>query len=514
MSDPSIKKRLSISIETKKAVLDEAESGVTNKSELARRFNLNRNSVADILKNKRAILDAISFGKNVKRARLRAPKYAELEKVLMLWLKQVRSQDVPVTGPIIKKKAIEIANNLNILDFSASEGWLSRFKERHSIVFKSIQGESGSTDVTSLIDWHHKLLKPEIDEFSQDDIFKIDETGLFFRMLPNNTLEFRNEKCYAGENSKERITILFGANMNGKEKLPLLIIGKSKNPRCFNNKKLPENVQYFANSKTWMTSEIFEKWLTQWDKELSMRKVLLYLDTCPSHTNIPLKNITLKFLPQNSDSLPAPSCNHGIIQSFKCFYRRNLLKHKIDSIDSETDFNISLLHAINFADCAWQEVTQLTISNCFNSDSLISELALLHEHNGDDHIQTYWDRLQYQGEIELNIPLCDYLTIDDSLVTEGVFSIEEIIEEERSKKNNLEDISEGDDNVEIETIEIIKEVTLPEAMNAMRTLELYLQNYPKALEIFYKLDEEMLKSCEEMKQSKIEDYFSSSNNLE
>ena len=140
MTDSSNKKRQSISIETKKAILDAIESGATNKTELAQRFNLKRRSINRILNGKQAILDAISDGKNVKRARLRAPKYEELEQVLLQWHKQIRSQNVQVNGLLMKEKAIEIAKNLDISNFSASDGWLSRFKERHSIAFKTIQG--------------------------------------------------------------------------------------------------------------------------------------------------------------------------------------------------------------------------------------------------------------------------------------------------------------------------------------------------------------------------------------
>jgi hypothetical protein len=45
--------------------------------------------------------------------------------------------------------------------------------------------------------------------------------------------------------------------MDGSEKIPLLVIGKSLNPRCFGKKnnraKLPVN--YKANKKAWMTGK-------------------------------------------------------------------------------------------------------------------------------------------------------------------------------------------------------------------------------------------------------------------
>ena len=82
----------------------------------------------------------------------------------------------------------------------------------------------------------------------------------FFRLFPDKTLEFKGVDCHGGKNSKERLTVMVCANMAGSEKMPLLVIGKSKNLRCFKNiKTLPTS--YEANKKAWITSELFTAWL-------------------------------------------------------------------------------------------------------------------------------------------------------------------------------------------------------------------------------------------------------------
>lgn len=55
----------------------------------------------------------------------------------------------------------------------------------------------------------------------------------FFKLLPSKSITFNGEKCTGGKLSKERLTVLVGTNMSGSGKLKLLVIGKSKNPRCF-----------------------------------------------------------------------------------------------------------------------------------------------------------------------------------------------------------------------------------------------------------------------------------------
>lgn len=94
-------------------------------------------------------------------------------------------------------------------------------------------------------------------------------------------MTFKKETCSGGQHSKERITVLVGANMDGSEKLPLLVIGKSKNPRCFKNIK-SKAVPYEGNKKPWMTAVIFENWLLELDKTYRKKKRTI---TCKTYSN-------------------------------------------------------------------------------------------------------------------------------------------------------------------------------------------------------------------------------------
>lgn len=156
-------------------------------------------------------------------------------------------------------------------NFECSESWIKRFRNRHNIVGGTVSGESASVSERTTEEWLKNVF-PEIRKNYRDEqIFNADETGLFFKMTPNKTLKFKGEKCSGGKMSKDRITVLVVANMTGTVKKKLLVIGKSKNPRCFKNvKRLP--VDYKSNRRAWMVSEIFEKFLRDWDKELCASK--------------------------------------------------------------------------------------------------------------------------------------------------------------------------------------------------------------------------------------------------
>lgn len=90
-------------------------------------------------------------------------------------------------------------------------------------------------------------------------------------MLPDKTMEFKDVNCHVGKKNKERITAMVCANMSGTNKLPLLVIGRASNPRCFKHvKSLP--VEYYSNKKAWMTLEIFTEWVKKLEKKMLRKK--------------------------------------------------------------------------------------------------------------------------------------------------------------------------------------------------------------------------------------------------
>lgn len=133
----------------------------------------------------------------------------------------------------------------------------------------------------------------------------MDECGLFYNMLPDKTYAYKGENCNGGKVSKERLTILVGANMDGTEKLPILVIGKSKKPKCFQNvKSFP--CDYESNKKAWMTITIYEAYLKKLDAKMrrAKRSIILFVDNCAAHSkDAKYSNVKVLFLPPNSTSV-------------------------------------------------------------------------------------------------------------------------------------------------------------------------------------------------------------------
>ncbi|GFX45015.1 tigger transposable element-derived protein 4 [Trichonephila clavipes] len=126
-------------------------------------------------------------------------------------MRQCRGQNIPMNSSLLKKKAKAFAKELGI-EFSASEGWLTNFKKRNGIVFKKMCGKSSSVDINVCSEWQNSL-SDLIKECEPRNIFNTDETGLFFKCLPEKTFIFTKEKCHGGKHSKERLTILHAGRL-------------------------------------------------------------------------------------------------------------------------------------------------------------------------------------------------------------------------------------------------------------------------------------------------------------
>jgi hypothetical protein len=72
---------------------------------------------------------------------------------LATWFKQARGSNAEISGTLLREKVVHIATRLGIEDFKASNGWISGFKQRHSVVYKTVSGECKSVDSSTVEEW-------------------------------------------------------------------------------------------------------------------------------------------------------------------------------------------------------------------------------------------------------------------------------------------------------------------------------------------------------------------------
>ena len=244
------------SIKDKYNALKEIEDGNT-KSKVALKYGIPKNTLSTWFKNKEKIFDAVKKGNNSKRQRLREGSFANLDQAIFKWLLIVRSRDVAVSALILKTKAMEFAEKMNVKDFHASDGWLYRWKKRYNVSFKTVSGEANACTSEMVAPWEETTLPTILSKYKLNKIYNADEFGLFYRVQPKKSFHIKNEKCVGGKHSKLRLTGLAAANAIGK-KLPMFVIGKAKSPRCFKRvKHLP--CRYRSQKKSWMDSILFEE---------------------------------------------------------------------------------------------------------------------------------------------------------------------------------------------------------------------------------------------------------------
>ncbi|XP_050297254.1 tigger transposable element-derived protein 4-like [Anthonomus grandis grandis] len=340
--------------------------------------------------------------------KIRNPVRLDVDQALIRWFEVRRTENIPISGPLLKAKAEDLSKRLHGGDFKCSTGW--RFKVRRNINVGKVSGEAGDVSREAVVNWLTEKWPSIAQNYSCEDIFNGDETGLFYKMTPDRTLKFRVEKCVGGKQSKLRYTVWVCANMTGSEKCKLLVIGKYERPRCMKNiKNLP--VIYKSNRRAWMTSDIFINYLKEWDEKLrrQKRKILLLVDNCAAHPkNVDLTNIRLEFLPPNCTSVIQPM-DQGIIKCLKTYYCRYFMYRLIQALDSEETFNLTILDSIKIIAKSWNEVSQKTIQNCFRHAGLVKSIE---EFDSDDDLplnQWYEKYKSVDDDDEWDIPLSYWL---------------------------------------------------------------------------------------------------------
>ena len=223
------------------------------------------------------------------------------------------------------------------------------------------------------------LLKKE--GYSLHQVFDCDETGLYYKFLRQKSLAAYFEKSADGRKTqRERVTINACSNASDTIKLPLLLIGKAKNPRCFknvNHDRLP--ILYVNQSNAWVNAALFTDWFHQNFvptvqgklREIGCEpKAVLLLDNCSAHPDEEELisadgKVIVKFLPPNVTSLIQPM-DQGVFVAIKCRYRRKILEELAFQDNHGTSVvnflrGIHLLKVSEMIVASWNEIQPKTL---------------------------------------------------------------------------------------------------------------------------------------------------------
>ncbi|EXX50728.1 Pdc2p [Rhizophagus irregularis DAOM 197198w] len=270
---------------------------------------------------------------------------------------------------ILREKAKFFAQQFEVNNFAASNGWINGFKERHSLKQYVKWGEAKSAPLETL-DEKRKILREIIKDYDLNDVFNCDETGLYWDLEPSKTLA--------------------QGPLSGK-----------KNQK---NEDLPVN--YYWNSTAWMQVLIWNDYLTKLDRQMRLqgRYILLLVDNALVHIideNTNLTNVTVHFLLPNTTAHLQP-CDAGIINSFKAQYQKLLVRNRIKAYEISQELRketvpLNIYDAINFSKNAWNSVSQQTIFNCWKHTGILSQDEMDGEIEDDN--QVFHDEIHNKMEI-------------------------------------------------------------------------------------------------------------------
>ena len=89
--------------------------------------------------------------------RVRLSSHCEVNALIWQWFATARSNNIPISGPILQAKGIDFAEQLGI-PFHYSNGWLEKFRSRYNVAFKTLCGESDSVDSGTVDTWNRSFL--------------------------------------------------------------------------------------------------------------------------------------------------------------------------------------------------------------------------------------------------------------------------------------------------------------------------------------------------------------------
>uniref|UniRef100_A0A8C6MJZ7 DDE-1 domain-containing protein n=1 Tax=Nothobranchius furzeri TaxID=105023 RepID=A0A8C6MJZ7_NOTFU len=234
------------------------------------------------------------------------------------------------------------------------------FKKRFSLKSVSLCGKAASADTEAADIYAKETFKNIIAEgrYKPEQVFNMDETGLFWKRMPSRTFLFKEEAKASGFKAfKDRVTLVMCGNAAGFLLRPGLIY----------RNLLP--VYWMHNQKAWMTKLLASNWfhqcfIPQVSKYLAEKglpfKILLLMDNAGGHAaDLSHEGIQVEFLPPNTTSLIQPM-DQGVIRAFKALYTKNTLEDLVACMgdaqeDEDETFNLKAY---------WR---QYTIASCLQN---------------------------------------------------------------------------------------------------------------------------------------------------
>ena len=183
------KKRNCLTLKKKVEVINYAKKNPrVNIRDLGEMFQCGKTQIAKIVKNQDSLLSMCESNASGSRVhatmKFRSSEFMDVNKAVYEWYVLAYSKNIFPGGPQLIEKAKEIAERLGKTNFKGSRGWLDKWKLRYNIKQVKVCGELGDVRGETIDSWKERL--PEIlHGYAKEDVWNMDETGVFWQALPD-----------------------------------------------------------------------------------------------------------------------------------------------------------------------------------------------------------------------------------------------------------------------------------------------------------------------------------------
>lgn len=300
------------------------------------------------------------------RRTMKKSDYEKVSEELFQWYRKQRENNIRITGPVLQNKALQLNQQYgeNKKNFSASTGWLDRWKKRYGLHTLNESLDLLPVTIPNILE-HFQYHNTE-EELSLDQIYNCDETVLNYKEVPFEIpgLEVNNSTTHS-----ERATLLACCNASGNHKLKLALLDEDLSSI---SSDLPLPV-WHDNGKMTVTSkrDIFQNWFFSefipsveeylQSKNLP-RKARLFIKTSTLHcTQVELYSDEIKivYLPDSENICQPISSVLAMIT--KSYWK--MVKHCIIDVKLEFFVTLNINDILMWIAKLWEQVDCYAIAN-------------------------------------------------------------------------------------------------------------------------------------------------------
>jgi len=281
------RKRSSYNASFKLKVINQAES-IGNRA-AAREYGVPEKNVRSWRMKKESILE---MPRAKRTCRHGLAKYPELEKELLEWITDQRSNGYIISLVQIQLQALKLNKKLNTdQDFKASIHWVQRFMKRHGLCIRQktkISQKLPADLDEKLVAFHSFVLKQrKLYDFELSQIGNMDETPMSFDLPRNRTVDKVGAKTVQVRTTgheRTNFTLVLACMADGTKLKPMVIFKRKTIPK---GEKIPSGLIVHCHPKGWMDEAGVLLWLNKvWDSRPGAalrKKSLLVWDQFRAH---------------------------------------------------------------------------------------------------------------------------------------------------------------------------------------------------------------------------------------